>query len=234
MPLLYVPDGERFVVVGSNGGDDRPPAWWLNLQKQPAAQVQVGRRRHPRQRASGERRGARRAVEAARGLLLVLCRLPPPDFARDPGGGPGAQGGLASAAKRRAQRAEGERSRKGGLRFHNTSRVVPWIALLAARYRASISPASSIWPPRSTRTRASTPRSCAGATARSAASSARARATPARGSRSGSTRAAHRDPRPASAHAPRSACCARCSPARAPRSVPRPRLRCSPTTARGP
>ena len=42
-PLLYVPDGERFVVVGSNGGDDRPPAWWLNLQAQPAANVQVDR-----------------------------------------------------------------------------------------------------------------------------------------------------------------------------------------------
>jgi len=46
MPLLYVPDGDRFVVVGSNGGDDRPPAWWLNLQAQPSAKVQVGRRRH--------------------------------------------------------------------------------------------------------------------------------------------------------------------------------------------
>ena len=45
MPLLYVPDGERFVVVGSNGGDDRPPAWWLNLQAKPEAKVQVGRRR---------------------------------------------------------------------------------------------------------------------------------------------------------------------------------------------
>ena len=30
-PLLYVRDGDDFVVVGSNGGDDRPPAWWLNL-----------------------------------------------------------------------------------------------------------------------------------------------------------------------------------------------------------
>jgi len=45
MPLLYVRDGDRFVVVGSNGGDDRPPAWWLNLQAQPAAQVQAGRER---------------------------------------------------------------------------------------------------------------------------------------------------------------------------------------------
>jgi deazaflavin-dependent oxidoreductase (nitroreductase family) len=46
MPLLYVPDGGRFVVVGSNGGDARPPAWWLNLQKQPAARVQVDRKHH--------------------------------------------------------------------------------------------------------------------------------------------------------------------------------------------
>jgi F420H(2)-dependent quinone reductase len=46
MPLLYVPDRDRFVVVGSNGGDDRPPAWWLNLQAWPAAQVQVDRQHH--------------------------------------------------------------------------------------------------------------------------------------------------------------------------------------------
>ena len=45
-PLLYVPDGHRFVVVGSNGGDDRPPAWWLNLQAQASAEVQVDRGHH--------------------------------------------------------------------------------------------------------------------------------------------------------------------------------------------
>jgi len=45
-PLLYVRDGSRFVVVGSNGGDDRPPAWWLNLQARPEARVQVDRERH--------------------------------------------------------------------------------------------------------------------------------------------------------------------------------------------
>ena len=44
-PLLYVRDGDDFVVVGSNGGDDRPPAWWLNLQAWPAARVQAGRER---------------------------------------------------------------------------------------------------------------------------------------------------------------------------------------------
>ncbi|MBM4385956.1 MAG: nitroreductase family deazaflavin-dependent oxidoreductase [Deltaproteobacteria bacterium] len=42
IPLLYVPDGERFVVVGSNAGDAKPPEWWLNLQARPEARVQAG------------------------------------------------------------------------------------------------------------------------------------------------------------------------------------------------
>ncbi len=43
LPLLYVPDGDRVLVVGSNAGDDRAPAWWLNLQAKPEARVRVGR-----------------------------------------------------------------------------------------------------------------------------------------------------------------------------------------------
>ena len=31
----------RPVVVASNAGDDRHPAWWLNLQARPEAQVQI-------------------------------------------------------------------------------------------------------------------------------------------------------------------------------------------------
>lgn len=41
-PLLYIKDGEDFVVVGSNGGDDRDPGWWVNLKAEPHGQVQVG------------------------------------------------------------------------------------------------------------------------------------------------------------------------------------------------
>jgi deazaflavin-dependent oxidoreductase (nitroreductase family) len=44
-PLLYLPDGERFVVVGSNAGDRREPAWWRNLRANPATWVQVGTER---------------------------------------------------------------------------------------------------------------------------------------------------------------------------------------------
>ena len=40
--LTYVPDGRDYVVVASNGGADRHPAWWLNLQADPHARVQVG------------------------------------------------------------------------------------------------------------------------------------------------------------------------------------------------
>ena len=43
-PLLYVRDGDAFVVVASNGGMDWEPAWWLNLQANPVARVQAGPR----------------------------------------------------------------------------------------------------------------------------------------------------------------------------------------------
>jgi len=42
-PLLYVEDGDRLVVVASNGGTERVPAWWRNLEANPRAHVQVGR-----------------------------------------------------------------------------------------------------------------------------------------------------------------------------------------------
>ena len=41
-PLLYLRDGEDLVVVASFGGNDRHPAWWLNLERNPEAEVQVG------------------------------------------------------------------------------------------------------------------------------------------------------------------------------------------------
>jgi deazaflavin-dependent oxidoreductase (nitroreductase family) len=40
--LTYMADGESYVLVASNGGSDRHPVWWLNLQKTPRVQVQVG------------------------------------------------------------------------------------------------------------------------------------------------------------------------------------------------
>lgn len=39
--LIYGRDGERFVVVGSNGGKDQHPAWYHNILAQPEIHVQV-------------------------------------------------------------------------------------------------------------------------------------------------------------------------------------------------
>jgi deazaflavin-dependent oxidoreductase (nitroreductase family) len=43
-PVVYLADGERMVVIGSNAGNDRVPAWALNLKAKPEAEVEVGRR----------------------------------------------------------------------------------------------------------------------------------------------------------------------------------------------
>ena len=43
VPLTYLRDGGDLAVVGSFGGSDRAPAWWLNLEHDPRAIVQVDR-----------------------------------------------------------------------------------------------------------------------------------------------------------------------------------------------
>jgi F420H(2)-dependent quinone reductase len=43
LPLAYLADGDDFVVVASNGGQEMDPAWWRNLQRNPEAQLRVGR-----------------------------------------------------------------------------------------------------------------------------------------------------------------------------------------------
>ncbi len=42
LPLAYVEHKGDLVVVASNGGADKPPAWWLNLQSASTAEVQIG------------------------------------------------------------------------------------------------------------------------------------------------------------------------------------------------
>jgi F420H(2)-dependent quinone reductase len=41
VPLAFVRDGEDYVVAASNGGSDWQPGWWLNLQSEPQATIQV-------------------------------------------------------------------------------------------------------------------------------------------------------------------------------------------------
>ncbi|NDZ93136.1 nitroreductase family deazaflavin-dependent oxidoreductase [Streptomyces sp. SID6673] len=41
-PLLYMPDGDRWIVVASNGGGDWEPGWWLNLKAGSPAEIAIG------------------------------------------------------------------------------------------------------------------------------------------------------------------------------------------------
>jgi F420H(2)-dependent quinone reductase len=47
VPVVYLADGENYVVIGSNAGHSRTPAWSLNLKAHPEAEVEVGRKRIP-------------------------------------------------------------------------------------------------------------------------------------------------------------------------------------------
>lgn len=55
-PLLYVSDGDHIVLLAANAGNDRIPAWWLNLRAAETVEILIrGRRRRMRWReADGE------------------------------------------------------------------------------------------------------------------------------------------------------------------------------------
>lgn len=43
--IYYFPYQDSQVIVGSNAGADYHPAWYLNLQATPEAEIQIGRER---------------------------------------------------------------------------------------------------------------------------------------------------------------------------------------------
>jgi deazaflavin-dependent oxidoreductase (nitroreductase family) len=56
--LVYLPDGDDFVVIASNSGQAKLPNWWLNMRKNKQALIEVGRKRLrvSVQEANGEER----------------------------------------------------------------------------------------------------------------------------------------------------------------------------------
>jgi len=57
-PLQYFEDGGSMIVIASNGGNSWHPAWWLNLERNPEAEVQVrsDKRQVTAERAEGDER----------------------------------------------------------------------------------------------------------------------------------------------------------------------------------
>ena len=43
-PLTYFELGDEIAIVASNGGEDSPPRWWLNLQAEPRATIEIAGR----------------------------------------------------------------------------------------------------------------------------------------------------------------------------------------------
>lgn len=59
-PLLYLKDGNDFVIVASQGGAPQHPGWFLNLEGDPKAEVEIGAERFPvtARRASEDEKAA--------------------------------------------------------------------------------------------------------------------------------------------------------------------------------
>jgi deazaflavin-dependent oxidoreductase (nitroreductase family) len=72
-PLLYLEDGERVIVVGSQGGMSKDPLWVRNLDASPDVEIEIGSRRRPMR----ARRGT--PDEKAR-YWPALCKMYP-DYA---------------------------------------------------------------------------------------------------------------------------------------------------------
>jgi deazaflavin-dependent oxidoreductase (nitroreductase family) len=78
-PILYLADGDNVVLINTNAGNAKIPAWSLNLKANPEAEVELGRRRLPvRARiAEGEERAElwRRHMEQYEGWDFYESQL---------------------------------------------------------------------------------------------------------------------------------------------------------------
>lgn len=70
VPVMYFADGDRFVILATNGGQEFFPAWYHNLTSQPAATVQIERRRFKVRAKEAD------AEERQRLLALVVSQAP--------------------------------------------------------------------------------------------------------------------------------------------------------------
>lgn len=67
VPLLYVPDGDDVLVVGSGGGTEREPAWCANLRAEP--RIECDRLGCTEYRKAEELAGTARELAWARAIV---------------------------------------------------------------------------------------------------------------------------------------------------------------------
>jgi deazaflavin-dependent oxidoreductase (nitroreductase family) len=65
-PLVYLPDDDRWVVIGSKGGAITDPDWVRNLEVNPEAEIEVGTERIPVRATKILREGPEREALYAR------------------------------------------------------------------------------------------------------------------------------------------------------------------------
>jgi deazaflavin-dependent oxidoreductase (nitroreductase family) len=102
--LGYFEDGPNLVTMAMNGWAGPEPAWWLNLQANPAATVDLvgGRRRVVGRDARGEERSRLWAMwQQIDSNLDILCRHA---TRGDRGGGPGTRDRAGAVSNRRRPR----------------------------------------------------------------------------------------------------------------------------------
>ncbi len=78
-PVVYLADGDRVILIDTNAGNERLPAWSHNLKAKPEAEVELGReRRAVRARvAAGEERAElwRKHIDQFEGFDFYLTKL---------------------------------------------------------------------------------------------------------------------------------------------------------------
>ena len=74
-PVLYLEDGDAYIVVATNDGADAQPAWYLNLVANPEAEIELG--------ADRIAVTAETAAAHERARLWLALRDLYPNYARD-------------------------------------------------------------------------------------------------------------------------------------------------------
>ena len=87
-PVLYLRDGADLVIVGSRGGSDAMPAWFLNLMSSPSTTVQVGSERRAVVARQATPEEKQRLLATAGRDVRRIRGLPAAHQARDPGRDP--------------------------------------------------------------------------------------------------------------------------------------------------